>query len=50
MWSTVDYLRAMFDDSLLVPSIAEKAPIVWLTIDMDSPRMDFGRNDQAGVR
>jgi hypothetical protein len=37
MWSTVDYLRAMFDESLPVPPIAEKAAIVWLTADLELP-------------
>jgi hypothetical protein len=37
MWSTVDYLRAMFDDSLPVPPIAEKSAIIWLTADLELP-------------
>jgi AAA domain-containing protein len=37
MWSTVDYLRAMFDESLPVPPIAEKAAIIWLTADLELP-------------
>jgi hypothetical protein len=37
MWSTVDYLRAMFDDSLPVPPIVEKAAIIWLTADLELP-------------
>jgi hypothetical protein len=37
MWSTVDYLRAMFDESLPVPPIADKAAIVWLTADLELP-------------
>jgi AAA-like domain len=37
MWSTVDYLRAMFDESLPVPPIANKAAIIWLTADLELP-------------
>jgi hypothetical protein len=37
MWSTVDYLRAMFDDSLPVPPIAQKSAIIWLTADLELP-------------
>jgi hypothetical protein len=37
MWSTVDYLRAMFDESLPVPPIAEKSAIIWLTADLELP-------------
>lgn len=37
MWATVDYLRAMFDESLPVPPIREKAAIVWLTADLELP-------------
>lgn len=37
MWSTVDYLQAMFDESLPVPPIADKAAIVWLTADLELP-------------
>jgi hypothetical protein len=37
MWSTVDYLQAMFDESLPVPPIAEKSAIVWLTADLELP-------------
>jgi hypothetical protein len=37
MWSTVDYLRAMFDDSLPVPPIADKAAMIWLTSELELP-------------
>jgi hypothetical protein len=60
MWPTVDYLRAMFDESPAVPPIAEDdrpylaSPVGKCdasgTVDMDSPRLDLGINDDAGVR
>jgi AAA-like domain len=37
MWATVDYLRAMFDESLPVPPIAQKAAVIWLTADLELP-------------
>lgn len=43
-WSEFDYLRAMFDDSLPVPPIAEKDAVVWLTADLELP--DTGEVEQ----
>lgn len=37
MWANVDYLRAMFDESLPVPPIAEKDAVIWLTTDLELP-------------
>lgn len=38
-WSEMDYLRAMFDESLPVPPIAEKDAIVWLTSELELPEV-----------
>jgi hypothetical protein len=37
MWASVDYLRAMFDESLPVAPIAEKDAVIWLTSDLELP-------------
>jgi hypothetical protein len=37
MWASVDYLRAMFDDSLPIAPIAEKDAVIWLTGDLELP-------------
>lgn len=37
MWANIDYLRAMFDESLPVPPIAEKDAVVWLTSELELP-------------
>lgn len=36
-WAYVDYLRAMFDESLPVPPVKEKDAIIWLTADLELP-------------
>jgi hypothetical protein len=33
----VDYLRALFDESLPVPPIAEKTAVIWLTSELELP-------------
>ncbi|GAB7145542.1 ATP-binding protein [Mycobacterium riyadhense] len=43
-WSEMDYLRAMFDESLPVPPIAEKDAIIWLTADLELP--DIAETDE----
>jgi len=37
MWANIDYLRAMFDESLPVPPIAERDAVVWLTSELELP-------------
>jgi hypothetical protein len=37
MWAGVDYLRAMFDESLPVPPIADKSAVIWLTAELELP-------------
>ncbi|WP_236728553.1 ATP-binding protein [Mycolicibacterium obuense] len=37
MWANIDYLRAMFDESLPIPPIAEKDAVIWLTGDLELP-------------
>ena len=37
MWANIDYLRAMFDESLPTPPIAEKDAVIWLTADLELP-------------
>jgi AAA-like domain len=36
-WADVDYLGAMWDESLPVPPIAEKDATIWLTADLELP-------------
>ncbi len=43
-WADKDYLRAMFDESLPVPPIAEKDAVIWLTASLELP--DTGETDQ----
>jgi AAA-like domain len=43
-WSEMDYLRAMFDESLPVPPIAEKDAIIWLTSELELP--DIAETDE----
>jgi hypothetical protein len=43
-WSEMDYLRAMFDESLPVPPIADKDAIIWLTADLELP--DIAETDE----
>jgi hypothetical protein len=38
-WSELDYLRAMFDESLPVPPIAEKDAVIWLTGSLELPEI-----------
>lgn len=44
-WSEMDYLRAMFDESLPVPPIAEKDAIIWLTSELELP--EIAETDQV---
>lgn len=37
MWANIDYLRAMFDESLPAPPIADKDAVIWLTGDLELP-------------
>ncbi|MBS9535927.1 ATP-binding protein [Mycobacterium sp. M1] len=37
MWARVDFLRAMFDESLPVPPIADKDVVIWLTAALELP-------------
>lgn len=43
-WSEMDFLRAMFDESLPVPPIAEKDAIIWLTAELELP--DVAETDE----
>ncbi len=43
-WADMDYLRAMFDESLPVPPIAEKDAVIWLTSSLELP--DTGETEQ----
>ncbi|MGV7724214.1 ATP-binding protein [Mycobacterium kansasii] len=43
-WSEMDYLRAMFDELLPVPPIADKDAIIWLTADLELP--DIAETDE----
>ena len=37
-WAHVPYLRAMFDDTLPPPPIAQKDAVIWLTADLELPK------------
>jgi len=43
-WADMDYLRAMFDESLPVPPIAERDAVIWLTSSLELP--DTGETEQ----
>lgn len=38
-WAAVDYLQAVFDDSLPVPPIAEKDAVIWVTAALELPEI-----------
>jgi hypothetical protein len=37
-WAEIDYLRAVFDDTLPAPPIAQKDAVIWLTADLELPK------------
>jgi hypothetical protein len=37
-WADIDYLRAVFDDTLPAPPIAQKDAVIWLTADLELPK------------
>ncbi|MBU8819253.1 ATP-binding protein [Mycolicibacterium goodii] len=38
-WATEDYLRAVFDESLPAPPIREKDAVIWLTSELELPKI-----------
>lgn len=38
-WADKDYLRALFDESLPVPPIADKDAVIWLTASLELPEI-----------